>query len=110
MDNWGTEVAQQYLEERVKLHQEAMITLPECTDEERWAKPTVWAAVKNGNSRATKLFPTENEALAWHQLQADGASFTITERPGELTRCKSYCTVGKMGLCVQYNKTLSKRG
>ena len=102
---WSLADSQSYLEERVRLHQEAMVTLPLCTDKERWAKPTVWAAMKNQNTRATKLFVTENEALAWHQLQSDAAQIRIVKREGELTRCKRYCTVGKLGFCEQYNKT-----
>ena len=102
---WNADTARAYLEERVRLHQEARITLPECTDKERWAKPTVWAAMKNQNARATKLFATENEALAWHQLQSDASQIKLVKRDGELTRCKRYCTVGKLGLCSQYNKT-----
>lgn len=103
--NWGILQAEEYLEERVRLHQEARVNLPECTPEEQWAKPTVWAATKTGNTRATKLFPSENEALAWHQLQSDGASMNITQRPGDLTRCRLYCTVGGNGFCEQYNAT-----
>lgn len=102
---WNISDAEAYLEDRVRLHQEARVTLPECTDTERWAKPTVWAAMKNSNARATKLFATENEALAWHQLQSDAAQIRIVQRDGELTRCKRYCTVGKLGFCEQYNST-----
>ena len=103
---WDQAVTEAYLEERVRLHQEARVTLPECTDKERWAKPTVWAAMKNQNVKATKLFATENEALAWHQLQSDASQIRIVKRDGELTRCKRYCTVGKLGFCEQYNAIL----
>ena len=40
---WSEERAKAFMEERVRLHQAAENDLPECTDDERWAKPDKYA-------------------------------------------------------------------
>lgn len=100
--SWSVELARTYLNERVKLHQQARVNLPDCTPEERWAEPTTWAVTKAGNTRATRVFNTENEALAWHQLQT--GSYVITQRLGDqFRRCAKYCPVGRGDFCEQFN-------
>jgi hypothetical protein len=88
---WDTGSQRTFLEERVRLHQEARETLPECTAEERWAKPDSYAAVKVGNKRASKVFESAQDASQY--VAAKGVEYGVEFRPGESTRCKFYCSV-----------------
>lgn len=100
---WPREQAVQFLEERIRLHQAARQQLPECSSEERWATTTLWAVMKKGNVRATKLYKTEQEA----QTHASAATnFYVEKRPGENKRCADYCSASKF--CSQYQSTLKK--
>ena len=97
---WQHSDGQAYMEERVKLHQAARTTLPECTPEERWARPDSYAVTKTGNKRASKLFTNRNDADT--DALARGSGYTVTMRPGESTRCKFYCSV--LPFCAQGQK------
>jgi hypothetical protein len=72
--------------------------LPECSPQEMWEKPTVWALKRAGKLRASSLHYTEedaNEALA-----KAGKEFEIEVRPGERTRCATFCPVN--AYCQQW--------
>ena len=74
-----------------------------CTDEEMWATSSKWAVIKDGSTRASRIFETEEEALAF----VDGANKTdlsVVERKGERRRCSKYCNVS--AVCVQYQDYL----
>lgn len=97
---WGTNEIRYFLEDRVRLHQKAeQGEWPECTPEERWAKPTVFAVMKQGRKRAVRLYPTKEQADK-HALTAP-AHFVV-KRPSESTRCASYCSVASV--CPQWAK------
>ena len=89
---WSKEVQQRYVEKRVAIHQFAANTpddeLPECTDEERWARSTTWAVKKKGNKKAARVLASEAEAVTWI---AGAKGFEIEERPGRNIRCEKYC-------------------
>jgi hypothetical protein len=72
--------------------------LPDCTPSEMWEKPSIWAVRKVGNVRAKSLHNTEEEANA--ALEAAGKGFEIEYRPGERTRCASFCPVSNW--CQQW--------
>ena len=78
--------------------------LPECTLEERWAKPSKFAIMKNKNKKATKLFETEaeaNEYIAEIKKQDTKNEYRVEERKGEQwVRC-DYCL---KEFCKQYQK------
>ena len=57
-----------------------------CNEEERWARPTKWACMKNNRKRAVKLFDTKAEA---EEFSCD----YIEERVGEDIKCDNYCDV-----------------
>ena len=85
---WDLEVAQEYIDERVYLHQQARKGEPtHCTDEERWYSGTKWAIVKPGNMRALKVYDTEPD-----QGQVP-EGYHVEVRPGEYKRCALYCDV-----------------
>ncbi len=102
---WSEAKQHLYVIDRIMVHQMAEKLnddqLPECTDEERWAKPDMWAVKKNGAKRALRLLPTQNEALA--MMDELGAGYGMQYRPGnKTTRCDNYCAVNIF--CNQYRR------
>ncbi len=97
---WTRERAQAFLLERVILHKQARISLPECTGEERWARPTVYALMKKGRKTAVKLYDKENDAAAH---ASTGADIYVQTRVGESIRCSAYCSASKW--CTQFQAT-----
>lgn len=94
---WSFEKQQQYIEERVKLHQSYESAtddeIPICSPEERWAKPTTWAIYKNSNKRATKVCGNVDAANELVKSFDQSCKWRIEKREGEDTKCKSYCSV-----------------
>jgi len=102
---WPSEKVNTYLRERIALHQRADREgiWPDCTDEERWARPAKWAIMKKGNKKATKLCDSEQDARGWlDQILGGRNSYSIDYRPGESIRCQSYCPVSQF--CQQAKK------
>ena len=87
---WSRAEQETYLKERVALWKSGMdeIIFP-CTDDERWAKPPVYAVKNEGNKRANRLFDMEKPA----QEYAEANKMIVEYRPGEQTRCMRYCPV-----------------
>lgn len=82
--------------------------IPVCTEEERWAKPATYALMKKGRKSAVKVFGDEGKAregLKGYIGSKD--TYYIEPRPGEDTRCKSYCLV--MPFC-NYGKQYIGKG
>lgn len=102
---WSDARAAKYVRERVILHQQARLSLPACTDEEMWTKPTVFAVMERGKKRAVKLHASEADAQAH---AARDKSFYVEKRPGERTRCRTYCQVSKF--CAQWLNELNEKG
>lgn len=107
---WTYEERQKFIEDRLIAHADAEFALdadedlPDCTPEEMWEKPSVWAVRKVGNVRAKSLHNTEEEANA--ALEAAGKGFEIEYRPGERTRCASFCPVSNW--CQQWRNFQEK--
>lgn len=88
---WPSTECDRYLRERVRAHQAAAEgALPHCTSKERWQRPELWAVVKDGNKRATKLCKSEDEAVA---VIGDAPKMHVEFRPGMAVRCSQYCSV-----------------
>lgn len=98
---WEQERAKSYIRERVILHQQARVSLPECTADERWAKPTKYALMKVGGLRAVKLYDSETDARA--HASVDPRNLRVEVRPGESTRCEAYCSAARF--CTQFQKS-----
>ena len=97
---WTREQANDYLVERVRLHLAAQNgETIECTNEERWARPTKYALMKEGRKSAVKLFDSKDDA---EFLAAGLKGHYIEERPGAQVRCESYCAVS--AFCPQFAK------
>lgn len=101
---WTDEEQDKYLDGRVELHQKAEFDrltgaeLPDCSSQERWEKPAVWAVKKIGNRRAIKLY--DNEAAAKADLVTGQE---IEFRRGEPTRCMAnWCRVNAW--CSQHKR------
>jgi len=100
---WKTEFTEGYLEDRIRLHQEAAEQLPLCTDEERWFKPEKWAVMKKGRKRAVKLYDSPSEAtLVAESLEPHQGQYKVEHRKGEHTRCLYYCPVSSF--CLQFRE------
>lgn len=78
-----------------------------CSPEKRWYKPDKWAVMRRGQKKAVKLFDNEDMALEhmdWlaNQPSNKGRGLYIEHRPGEDTRCQSYCSVAEF--CPYWRK------
>ena len=82
---WTKEEQEAYLTTRLELHN-GLET--ECSPEEKWQRPTVYAIMKEGRKTAVKLYDSLEEA------KKDGRG-EVVERLGENIRCEKYCSVCK---------------
>jgi hypothetical protein len=99
---WSLEEAQEYIEERVALHQMARSgKRVDCTDEERWYSGTTYAVIKPGSSRALKVYDERPDDSAVPE------GYVIQERVGEYKRCQHYCDVAPF--CEQRARTEAVR-
>lgn len=96
---WSQAKAQAFIRERVILHQQARVRLPECSSEDRWARPDIYAVMKPGRKTAVRLYPTREAAQA--HVASDPCLYIVC-RPGENVRCANYCAVSKF--CSQYKR------
>lgn len=105
---WPAEDREQFIQSRLSAHAAAMFeadtegTLPECTPEEMWERPSTWAIKKEGGVRAKAVYSTKEEA----ELNLTKGYF-IESRPGERVRCASYCQVAPW--CSQYQSFKEKQ-
>jgi len=96
---WNPEETFAYIRSRIALHNAAKLVenedgIPVCTEEERWAKPTTWAVLKEKGAKravANGIYQSRAEAEE-HSRRINGY---VEERIGSNTRCESYCTVRK---------------
>lgn len=123
---WSDEKCKNYLESRVKLMEESLLLkdneLPECTIEDRWAKPGGWAVLTNIESefnpqsqtvRAVsggKGFENSDDAHALNDIRnakkPKKKSF-VRFRETESVRCqRGYCSVSAH--CSQYQTKIKK--
>lgn len=107
---WSFEERNDFIRERVADHADCMFAmdtgddLPDCTPDQMWEKPTVWALKKVGAARAKSLYETEEAANA--ALAEAGKGHEIEIRPGERTRCATFCPVSSF--CDQWHKYQEK--
>ena len=113
IDIWPIEEAYRFIAERVSLHREAQqayaiamqgtadpqVALPLCNDEERWSRPPVFAVMKDGGKRASKVADTEAEALDYIAAHPKD-KYAVQPRAGESLRCLYYCDAAQV--CEQF--------
>jgi len=103
---WPYEERTWFIRDRIEQHAAALLAvetnddLPECTPEQMWEKPMMWAVKKVGGIRAKNVCYTEEEAN--EKLELAGKNHFIEVRPGERTRCANYCSV--KDFCGQWKK------
>ena len=108
---WSKEERDAFISNRIALHSACEFALetdgelPDCTSEEMWEKPTVWAVRKIGNKRAHSLYETEQ--LAIEALKDLGDKYEMEVRKGERTRCTNFCPVNTW--CQQYKTYLEEQ-
>ena len=86
---WPPEDADAYLVERVRAHQFAVNgDFDDCTPEERWAKPDLWAVKKRGGAKALRVFDDDQTA---REFAASAAGLEVEFRPGGSARCQVWC-------------------
>lgn len=74
--------------------------IPECTENERWAKKDVYAVKKEGRKTAVKLYDTQEEAE--QKIAELGKGHYLEVRKGESMKCKNYCLCsGFCNFCQQ---------
>ena len=95
---WDEPIAESYIEQRLQAH---FFNEPICTGEEKWQTDEKWAVMKDGRSRAVKLFDSEFEANEFLVVQKDQDKLRLEHRPGHDMRCDRYCNVNQF--CKQYN-------
>lgn len=109
---WTFEEQEAFVKGRIAKHSAAEFAseteaeLPDCTPQEMWEKPPVWAVMKQGGVRAKSLH--DSLELAEVAKKESGDGYEIQERKGDRTRCKDYCLVNKW--CKQYQTYLEKQG
>lgn len=88
---WDFGRVEEYLRSRLAQHRSSNPEL--CTDEERWARPGVFAVMRDGRKSAIKLH--ESAAAAEMQAKLLGKGHFVVERPKTYPRCESFCPVSK---------------
>lgn len=101
---WPREKTVSFINMRVQAHIDAEIMLPQCTHDERWAKPDIWAVVKGGRAVPGGLQFSREAAV---EMSSHIPGTKVELRPSESIRCMNYCSVNKF--CDQYLSTI-KRG
>lgn len=101
---WGSEKTLEYMRERVALHAAAQRGVwPDCTPEDRWARPDIYALMKKGQKKAVKLFEDEQLAHKWLEgILGGDKSHYVQFRQGESIRCAAYCPAAPK--CEQWAK------
>tara|TARA_R100001460_G_scaffold13602_13_gene30682 strand:+ start:7607 stop:8458 length:852 start_codon:yes stop_codon:yes gene_type:complete len=102
IDLWTFAEQEEFVRERVEAHQLSAITLPDCTDEERWKRPDKFAVIKTGGKRAFKLYTNQRDAEDFVEEHED---YIIEHRKGEAIRCAKFCDVS--AFCDQYQGELN---
>ena len=99
LPHWSENDQEQFMRNRVVMHQAARKELPDCTPLDRWEKPEKFALMKHGRQRAVRLY--DNRAQAEREAEGNGALY-VDHRPREQVRCDNYCSVRPF--CTQADK------
>lgn len=109
---WTFQERENFIKERIKLHSDASFAsevgqdLPLCTPEDMWEKQSVFAVRKTGNKRAKSICNSLEEAQA--MAEELGKDYEVEVRPGERTRCASFCQVKEQ--CKQWKEYQLTKG
>lgn len=86
---------EEYIKNRIKMHNEAEKTLPECNDKERWYRGEQYAIMKKGRKSAVRVFDTKEKAEEYmiNRIFETDDNYHIEKREGVNVRCEDYCPV-----------------
>lgn len=105
--HWSQDEQQGYVTERLRLHEAARTTLPECTPEERWARDAGYAVLASAKApRAAAVFSNRETAERYLAEIRNGKGL-IEYRPGNSNRCADYCVA--RDFCTQAQIELDRR-
>lgn len=109
LERYSLDKTREMLENRITslathLKEYPTMPLPQCTPEERWEKPTVYAVMKEGRKSAVKLHETEDAML--NHIRELGKKHYPEIRPGERTRCLDWCSAAPF--CSQWQTYLKE--
>jgi len=110
---WSNKKQDQYVEERVRLHQEAEFKrltgeeIGECTQGETWKKDDSYAVMKKGRKRAVRVLSSQEDADEFiDAISIEPEKHNVEVRKGEATRCiQNWCRVNEW--CPQFSKEVS---
>lgn len=123
---WNFNEQKAFVSARVDLHLEADHLpddeLPECTSAEMWERPESWAVIREEGARAAKVYRGEqfppktapeiilkaasaDAEIRNEKLKKGEKPYIVTHRPGERTKCQSYCDAAPF--CNQYSEFVS---
>jgi hypothetical protein len=100
---WDAPTIEAYVHGRIDLHLDAERfhgDIPEkfwCSPEERWHKPDKWAVMKKKDGRAVRVLENKEAAEIIRSAESERTNINhfIVFRPGEDTKCASYCSYNK---------------
>lgn len=96
---WHRRDTVEFIETRIRLHENAWTDLPECTKDERWAEDDIHAVMKGTRAMSGGLKTNHEQALQMHRLNPGSR---IEFRPAVNKRCTAYCAASRF--CAQYQK------
>lgn len=108
-----------FMEQRMQMHidaEEFGAVLPDCTERERWSKPTTYALKSPLLKRAIRVFDTMEDAIAELPIEAQkknakkarsGDKLFVETRHGRDVRCEGFCPVSQF--CDQYQNSLKSK-
>tara|TARA_R100001015_G_scaffold8156_2_gene3183 strand:+ start:279 stop:989 length:711 start_codon:yes stop_codon:yes gene_type:complete len=106
---WSDEKQDAFMDHRIELHKDAEFRnlvddrLPDCTDEERWTKPSTYAVKKGTNKRAVRVLDSLEDAESYIKDNELDNKHHVEHRLGEYTRCAgNWCRVADF--CDQWQE------
>lgn len=104
---WSEAEQHAYILDRLRAHEAARASLPECSAPERWARGGGWAVLRSVKApRAERIFDRREDAERYRDEILSGKGI-IEERHGKSVRCAQYCRVSNF--CSQFKNSLDSR-
>lgn len=96
---WSSEQAQSFIKMRIALHLAAETSLPQCSSEETWSKPDIYAVVKGKRAISGGVQYSLETA---ERICRENPGTRVEFRKGESMRCELYCAAS--AFCSQFQK------
>ncbi len=103
---WSLDRSKDYIKTRIEWHltnekfEDGMLT--DCSQSEKWSRPTTWAVKKKGNKRASRVFDNKQDAEEMVFDFKGNIPLELEERSGEDVRCERFCNA--KNFCHQYKR------